>query len=761
MKGIPSMAQLFRVKCPTCRHRLLIPQQWVSGLVRCKQCGQVMKMNQGGAPAVGTSSGNLLATIGGGLLLFALFAGVGFAAFHLLVNPTTAPTVVVQNDADSKKDPKGDPTPKNGDSAKQPSALEVQAEQQAGLLLATWDVSWQIHNNPGTARIDQPVAIDPPMPKPPTPDPAQEMQAQQQAGLLYATWSVAWQVHNNPATAKLDEPVAVTPPPPPAVKYTGAYPRRALLIGAKNYLYANPLNPGYVGQAGDPLGTHELRRALTTAMNFQGNQVAEFSDMAEMEPCAPLKTVMEDNIVQFLKDSRPQDRVLLVFVGHVVEVEEKGYLVPIDGDIQRVETLVPLEWLYGELGKCKARQKLVIMDVAHLDPEQGVARVTGGRLGDKLEEQLSKPPEGVQVWVSCAAGQQSYEFASSGHNGSVFMYFLVTLCNEMTNPGRRKALEEKLPGLREAPEASLPLAVLAAEVNRETTEYVKMRWKADQTPRLFGSEPPPRPELDPTANDPTPVPVAVKMTQSIEPAADPKLIDSIIAELKLADDQYRKIDGKSLPHLSAKNLEAYQADYTSMEEFKVSLEKHPLRMATLEASELLSKHDRSFRMGFVYPGDEGRFKTDLFNEQEAPAVIERELKSGLAKLEEAGMMHRDKEPSKRWQAHYDYILARYLAKMAWTREYNLVLGLMRKETPPRDKPESTGWRLVPQEKLQQKDTRDLDKRRKVVVERILADFPGTPWEFLARREAHMVLGLMPQEAKLNPQAAQPRRRPAQ
>ena len=59
------------------------------------------------------------------------------------------------------------------------------------------------------------------------------------------------------------------------------YPGRALLIGIRNYLYLNPLNPGYRAERSflrDPLGLHTLRRTLLTELSFPRDQVKQVTE---------------------------------------------------------------------------------------------------------------------------------------------------------------------------------------------------------------------------------------------------------------------------------------------------------------------------------------------------------------------------------------------------------------------------------------------------------------------------------------------------
>jgi hypothetical protein len=102
---------------------------------------------------------------------------------------------------------------------------------------------------------------------------------------------------------------------------------------------------------------------------------------------------------------------------------------------------------------------------------------------------------------------------------------------------------------------------------------------------------------------------------------------------------------------------------------------------------------------------------------------------------------RSKAP-KRWQANYDFMLARLQNQIAYVYEYSSMLGSMRKEFPPRDPSVHSGWRLASRKKLQGDSTgRKLARDAEKLLEKIIEENAGTPWEILARREKMTALGL--------------------
>jgi hypothetical protein len=213
------------------------------------------------------------------------------------------------------------------------------------------------------------------------------------------------------------------------------------------------------------------------------------------------------------------------------------------------------------------------------------------------------------------------------------------------------------------------------------------------------------------------------------------------------------VDG-ALP-FSAAALKGYEADYRSIDEILALGDKFPLRVAILRAVEVLRRQGR----GEIHLGSSTRqvgmlrqelnspigekMKTTIITEQrDGPAMLLVELEDALAALEKQ-KPGRDKETSKRWRAHYDYVLAMLESRYAYLNEYNLMLGKIRKdELPPLDPKQHTGWRLQTQEKMASpRDVKDKAEDAKTLFDGLIKDHPGTPWEVLAKRERRTALGL--------------------
>jgi hypothetical protein len=695
--------------------KLNIPRDWAESPIRCKGCGQVLKARgKVGAPEASVPTARAVAA-----------------------PPAMAKAAAAAVPAAAAEDDEG-----------QSLVAQLRARRRrrlrinmvvAGVLLAAVGIAALVYRQEiGSAVTDFRAAI----------------KKEERPSIASAT-----KEETKPESTKDDRPPRNLAKPPPVVERpTGngggspaegkpaapvttttskALPGRALLVGIRNYLYVNPLNPGYRPDNSltrDPLGLHHLKKVLVDGLRFDESQVVELSDVAAEKPHSPLKATVQATMRVFLEDSRPQDRVVLVFAGHAVEIEDQGYLVPLEGDFTKKEDLIPISWLYEQLEKCKAHRKLLILDVAHLDPEQGLARSGGEKMGQKLEAQLRKVPDGVQVWLSCSGEEHSYEFASSGFIGSVFMHFLQDFARDLGDPKKRREIEKE-PGFAEE---TLPLLYFAPKVNKEVTEYVKNRWNATQTPKLLGVS---AKAPDVAADAPAPPPIKVVEPLGSEPLAEAKLIDELVHEIGLND-----LGSQSLPPFSAKALEPYQTPADQ----DPDPEKHPLKMATLDAVKRLQDIEKRFNAekGVKAEANDAQFKKSIEQKQQQPAKLNQELEEIMEKME-AAEGDREKD-TKRWQAHFDYVFTQMLARRIAIMEYNFVLGnKLRKDSPMVMNPQNNGWLIVPHERLQQKDTREWEKKRQEILDRIIKEHPGTPWEIIARRDKSTYLGLTIQEAKVD------------
>jgi hypothetical protein len=530
----------------------------------------------------------------------------------------------------------------------------------------------------------------------------------------------------------------------------GAFPRRALLINVNNYVYANAVNYGskrenrYPGSSTAVLADQFNRRP----MNLPATQIFELADGDDREGSREkrkqqqptLKPVIEHAITDFLDSARAQDRIILLFAGHAIDHEEtkEAYLVPLEGDMNDPKTLVPLQWVYDRLAKCRAWQKVLILDVCRYPPARGLELPGSGEMGEILDGKLLKPPAGVQVWSSCIKGQQALEF----EGGSVF---LQALCN---------ALQTGLPGIQKETDP-LPLDKLFARTNIKMKELLEPE-KLEQTSRLTGTAPAGAGPYDP--DEPLAEPVTFRLPGA---QAGNALVNNILKEIRKipAVRATRRgaenlLDITYLPPFPANGLEDFKSSEPSfnvlenMKEDKLEeyRQKFPLRVAVTEAIKALNDNAKfTMKESLTNPGGPitPQIKQQFLKDQEDPGIATFYLKGALEKLK-AAQKDRDKEPSKRWQANFDYTLARLQARLVYTMEYNFILAQVRSDSLPAiNDAIHNGWRIASRDKVQikEQEVKDMVKSIKKTWEKIKSEYPNTPWAVMARRESMTALGL--------------------
>jgi hypothetical protein len=307
------------------------------------------------------------------------------------------------------------------------------------------------------------------------------------------------------------------------------------------------------------------------------------------------------------------------------------------------------------------------------------------------------------------------------------------------------------------PEDPLPMERLRDLVNagmkRELSEF-----KLEQTARLAGEEAKDGAPYDKSA------PPAPAIVLAAPPKGDSAKAQSVLNEIGVPPLKPSRDD--TGVHL--KDLPPFPMD--KMKDYPDSgSDDAPLRKAILKAREViyavstvstaklppaLAEEVRKIRQElkvdlsvmkeeYRKPANEPQFKKQIEMDERKIADLLLSLQETLEDLKTAGdnpETGRAKE-TKRWQANYDFTLARLEAQIAYLFEYQSMLGQMRKQLPDLG-PGQTGWRLASQVALKG-DTqgKKLAKDSNKHLDAIIKDNPGTPWEVLAKREKLTALGL--------------------
>lgn len=170
-----------------------------------------------------------------------------------------------------------------------------------------------------------------------------------------------------------------------------------------------------------------------------------------------------------------------------------------------------------------------------------------------------------------------------------------------------------------------------------------------------------------------------------DPTPTPPAVEQILKELDLPSPA----DLGDLP-------KGYEADGVTEADVRQNPKKYRLRMKVLDAVDALA-HARRLRVEDLrvpnpYPE---ATKADVRERQQVLAASIAELADAVADLKKVAA-DRAAEP-KRWQAHYDFVLAEARFRIAALEEYNAALGRVVIEELPdlNAKAGETGWRLVP------------------------------------------------------------------
>jgi hypothetical protein len=712
------MTQMVQAKCPHCQNVLRIPAEWMSKAMRCKHCKKAFQ-----AKANSSKSANVPVAAPASSATKSAPIPIGRPA-------DAAPTAVA---AGSPPASSGNPLgfEQHEPAAPAPAAGAVRRGKGRGLLLLVVMFFFLLVLGASGAGFVLYKALTI------RPD--------------YLAWDgrLDRKKTGNSADNGNDTPGKKTTP----IFSNDQFPRRALLISVNNYLFYNTVHygskvdelvQGYPGSS-----TAVLRDRFTRPpMNFPANQVVELSDgiLPAGKAHSTQKSVLETTIKEFVDSSRPQDRIIVFFAGHAASLEDKSYLVPIDGSLRDAESLLPLKWVYDQLANCKAQQKILILDVFRFSPSRGFELPsTGdgdeGTMPEGFDKDVLNPPTGVQVWCSCQKEQNAVEL----EGGSAFMQ---ALCNSLQGGAQMKGLS--------APTQPIPVEERVKDVN-ERLKMLLAPEKRTQISRLSGAAP--AVVVAYNRAEPPPPLVSPKEPKAAGGDAAPiAQVNSIldffkelpaVRETRTGDRNV--LNARYLPVFGAKKLDSYKPDgYKDMAELQKRYasnkeefaKEFPLRAAVFDAVEALQASNK-IKMFEVQrsPVTQDR-KNNVRQEQELLGMSTFSLEKALADLKAAGE-ERDKETSRRWQANFDYTRARLQSRLVYLIEYNYVLSRVRADDLPELAPGQTGWRVGTGKKIavNEAKAKDFAKDTKKLWDRIMNQYPDTPWSLLAQREKEITLGL--------------------
>ena len=181
-------------------------------------------------------------------------------------------------------------------------------------------------------------------------------------------------------------------------------------------------------------------------------------------------------------------------------------------------------------------------------------------------------------------------------------------------------------------------------------------------------------------------------------------------------------------------MREYRPDWVPRAQYEKALQQHPLRGAVLAAAQI-TQQTLPGQPGLRFPAaDDPAFKEAIKANQIIVARIDYTVREALVPITAVAKL-RDREASRRWQAHYDLIRGRLLAMKLRCYEFNSICAQMMKDTPKFKNPRSNSWQLVPSEAVSDVgQSAAVAEEAKRLLKRVVDDHPGTPWALLAQRE---------------------------
>jgi formylglycine-generating enzyme required for sulfatase activity len=150
---------------------------------------------------------------------------------------------------------------------------------------------------------------------------------------------------------------------------------------------------------------------------------------------APTRKNIETHLRQVLEQAKArEDTILVGLAGHGIQFEDQkdSFFCPMDAKpfADETATMLSIGKLYDQLDRSFAGTKVILVDACRDDPTQNRGR--SGINGD----QAPRPPRGVAVLFSCAAGEMAFEHEVYGH-GVFFHHVLEGLRGKAKNPQGR------------------------------------------------------------------------------------------------------------------------------------------------------------------------------------------------------------------------------------------------------------------------------------------------------------------------------------
>jgi hypothetical protein len=187
-------------------------------------------------------------------------------------------------------------------------------------------------------------------------------------------------------------------------------------------------------------------------------------------------------------------------------------------------------------------------------------------------------------------------------------------------------------------------------------------------------------------------------------------------------------------------MREYKPDWIRRDQYEAQIARSPLRQAVLAAAQITQQKLPGMpRLDFP-PNEAAEYKDVMAFNQGVAERTAYTVDEALVPIN-AVVKLRDRETSRRWQAHYDLIRGRLLAMKVRCYEYNWACARMKKDPLKFSNPRFNAWRLVPDQSIQYSEKAVAAGREaQALLRRVIEEHPTTPWALFAERELKDPLG---------------------
>jgi hypothetical protein len=213
----------------------------------------------------------------------------------------------------------------------------------------------------------------------------------------------------------------------------------------------------------------EFRNVLLES-GYQLDDIVFLKDEGKAEHIANRKNVLKQLDLILASASHSQDSILVAFNGHGVQFkgEKSGYFCPIDAELSDRKSLIPTEEIFKRLEKCKAKQKILLVNACRNDPAQFPNQAANQIDLDAKDTDVV--PEGIAALYSCTDQQLSYYYPPTGEyqgrKRSLFFHHLI----ETWKSGFKQD--------------GLTVDQLFSQVRRNTMTEARLIFNQSQTPEI-------------------------------------------------------------------------------------------------------------------------------------------------------------------------------------------------------------------------------------------------------------------------------------